>query len=70
VSDRNSKVAVRVKLPTVNVQEGRVVEQGQHSELLEHQGVYAQMWNQQEFGSSTALTAFEPDVASVKDREA
>jgi len=39
----------------VDVQEGRVVEQGQHSELLEQQGLYAQMWNQQEFGSNAAL---------------
>ena len=31
------------------------MEQGQHTQLLEHQGLYAEMWNTQEFGSSAAL---------------
>ena len=31
------------------------MEQGQHAQLLEQQGLYAEMWNTQEFGSSAAL---------------
>ncbi len=33
------------------MQEGEVAEQGTHSELLAHQGIYADMWSQQEIGA-------------------
>ena len=37
------------------MQEGRVVEQGTHDELMSHQGLYYELWTSQELGSSTSL---------------
>ena len=39
------------------MQEGEVAEQGTHSELIALQGIYADMWSQQELGARGEATS-------------
>ena len=39
------------------LQEGQVAEQGTHAELLAHQGIYAEMWSQQELGAKAEASS-------------
>lgn len=51
------------------MQEGEVAEQGTHAELIAHQGIYADMWSQQELGAKgeSAGSSEQGSVEAQKD---
>lgn len=49
------------------LQEGEVAEQGTHAELLAHQGIYADMWSQQELGAKAESTNSSERSSSAEE---
>lgn len=60
-ASRRTTILISHRLSTLNhadeiivLDEGHIVERGTHSELLEHNGTYAEIWNRQEQGDERA----------------
>ncbi|MFT6255261.1 MAG: ATP-binding cassette subfamily B multidrug efflux pump [Granulosicoccus sp.] len=48
IAHRLSTIAAMDRL--IIIDEGQIVEQGSHQELIEHKGIYAQLWAHQTGG--------------------
>jgi ATP-binding cassette subfamily B multidrug efflux pump len=61
IAHRLSTIAQMDRL--IVMEKGRIIEQGSHSELLVHNGVYARLWSRQSGGFLGATEEIQPTLS-------